>query len=46
MRSLTPPQANQLAIYDQLDSMAFVNGYLTVMARETETIKARMLTNL
>ena len=38
--------SGQPAFYDQLDTMDFVNGYLTVMARETEKIKARMLSHL
>ena len=36
----------QLAIYDQLSSMAFVDGYLTVMAREPPHIKYIMLNHL
>ena len=38
--------SGQPAIYDQLNNMAFVNGYLTVMAREPEQMKVRMLTHL
>ena len=35
-----------LTIYDELDSMTFINCALKVMAREPEKIKARMLTHL
>ena len=38
--------SGQLAIYYQKDSMAFVNGYLAVIARELEQINARMRTHL
>ena len=30
-------------MYEELDSMVFVNGYITVMAREPEHIKYRVL---
>ena len=34
------------AVYEEMDSMAFVNGYITVMAGETESTKFRMLIHL
>ena len=34
------------AIYDQLCSMAFVDGYITVMSREPPHIKVLMLSHL
>ena len=37
--------SGQVAVYNELDSMAFINYYLTVMARELEQIKVRMLTH-
>ena len=36
----------QPTIYDQLSSIAFVNGYLTVMFREPPYVKALMLDHL
>ena len=38
--------SDQPAIYDQLSSMAFVNGYLAVMALESDQVKMRMLAHL
>ena len=38
--------SGQPTVFNQLDSMAFVNVYLTIMAREPEQIKVRMLTHL
>ena len=29
-------------VYKELDSMTFINGYITVMAREPEHMKSRM----
>ena len=43
---VTYTPSDQPDVYDQLDTMGFVNGYLTVMARETEKIKARVLYHL
>ena len=43
MKSYIHRQHSQPCIYEQLSSMAFVNGYLTVMLRETPHIKALML---
>ena len=34
------------AVYKELGSMAFINGYITVMAKEPEHIKSRMLLHL
>ena len=33
-------------MYEELDSMTFVNGYITVMAKESEHVKSRMLVHL
>ena len=33
----------QHAIYDEMSTMLFVNGYLTVMRQETEVVKGQML---
>ena len=30
-------------MYEELDSMAFIGGYITVMAREPEHVKSKML---
>ena len=38
--------SGQPAVYEELDSMAFVNGYLTVMGRETHHVKSKMLSHL
>ena len=38
--------SGDLATYEELDSMLFVNGYNTVMAREPEHIKYMMLLHL
>ena len=36
----------QPALYEEMNSMAFVNGYLSVMALEMEKVKVRILNHL
>ena len=38
--------SGQPAMYDQLNSMAFVDGYLTVMAKELEHIRVKIIIHL
>ena len=38
--------AGQSAIYEEMSSVLFVNGYLTVMAEELEEVKSHMLRHL
>ena len=33
-------------VYEELDSITFINGYITMMAKEPELIKSRMLLHL
>ena len=33
-------------MYEELDSIAFMNGYISVMAREPEHVKSRILLHL
>ena len=42
-QKVTYTPSGPLAMFDQLDAMGFVSDYLTVMARETEKIRVRML---
>ena len=43
---VTYTTSRQPAVYEELSSMAFVNGYLTVMAREPEQVTCKMLLHL
>ena len=38
--------SGEQAMYEKLDSMPFITGYITVMARVPEHIKSRMLLHL
>ena len=40
----TPP--GQSAVYEELSSMAFVNGYISVMGMKMDQVKVRMLNHL